>query len=163
MKVSFKGIEGQEKALAILKSQLEAGKAPHAYIFVGPEGTGRKKTAFELAKAVNCAGAAEVPCGECVSCGKKAAISDLTYDHVVPRSQGGLTEWTNIVTCCYLCNRKKGGRTPQEAGMRLLVHPTQPNWVPAVAIRISLRSVPDAWRDYLYWTGELDTSGDPGG
>jgi len=95
---------------------------------------------------------------KCQYCGRKASISDLTYDHVVPRSQGGLTEWTNIVTCCYLCNRKKGGRTPHEASMKLLVQPTQPNWVPAVAIRISLRSVPDAWRDYLYWTGELDTS-----
>ena len=94
---------------------------------------------------------------KCQYCGKKASISELTYDHVVPRSQGGTTEWTNIVTCCYLCNRKKGGRTPHEANMKLLVQPTQPNWVPAVAIRISLRSVPDAWRDYLYWTGELDT------
>src|SRR5450631_4394422 len=53
----------------------------------------------------------------CQYCGKKAPISDLTYDHVLPRSQGGLTEWTNIVSCCYLCNRKKGGRTPNEAGM----------------------------------------------
>ena len=92
----------------------------------------------------------------CQYCGKKAAISDLTYDHVVPRSQGGLTEWTNIVTCCYLCNRRKGGRTPREASMTLMAQPSQPNWVPAVAIRISMRSVPDAWRDYLYWTGELD-------
>jgi len=40
--------------------------------------------------------------------------------------------------------------------MALLAQPNQPNWVPAVAIRISLRSIPDAWRDYLYWTGELD-------
>ena len=93
---------------------------------------------------------------KCQYCSRKASISDLTYDHVVPRSKGGPTEWTNIVTCCYLCNRKKGGRTPDEAGMRLLAKPTQPNWVPAVAIRISLRSVPDAWQDYLYWTGELD-------
>ena len=95
---------------------------------------------------------------KCQYCARKASISDLTYDHVVPRSQGGMTEWTNIVTCCYLCNRKKGGRTPQEAGMRLLANPTQPNWVPAVAIRISLRSVPEAWTDYLYWTGELEHS-----
>jgi len=92
----------------------------------------------------------------CQYCHRKASIVDLTYDHVVPRSQGGRTEWTNIVTCCYQCNRKKGGRTPQEAGMRLLAQPAQPNWVPAITIRISLRSVPDAWRDYLYWTGELD-------
>lgn len=94
---------------------------------------------------------------KCQYCSKKASISELTYDHVKPRSQGGLTEWTNIVTCCYLCNRKKGGRTPREAGMALLAAPAQPNWVPAIAIRISLRSVPDAWRDYLYWTGELDS------
>jgi hypothetical protein len=39
--------------------------------------------------------------------------------------------------------------------MKLHVHPAQPNWVPAITIRISMRSVPDAWRDYLYWTGEL--------
>jgi 5-methylcytosine-specific restriction endonuclease McrA len=94
----------------------------------------------------------------CQYCNRKASISDLTYDHVKPRSQGGMTEWTNIVTCCYQCNRKKGGRTPDEAGMKLLARPTQPNWVPAVAIRISLRSVPEAWQDYLYWTGELDKS-----
>ena len=96
----------------------------------------------------------------CQYCGKRASISELTYDHVVPRSKGGMTEWTNIVTCCYLCNRKKGGRTPREAGMALLAQPAQPNWVPAVAIRVSLRSIPDAWRDYLYWTGELDTRGE---
>src|SRR5688572_1731003 len=92
----------------------------------------------------------------CQYCGKRASIGELTYDHVTPRSRGGMTEWTNIVTCCYLCNRQKGGRTPREAGMHLLAQPTQPNWVPAVAIRISLRSIPDAWTDYLYWTGELD-------
>ncbi len=92
----------------------------------------------------------------CQYCGDKATISDLTYDHVVPRSQGGVTEWTNIVTCCYECNRQKGGRTPKQAGMQLLSQPHQPNWVTAVTIRISLKSVPDAWRDYLYWTGELN-------
>ncbi len=91
----------------------------------------------------------------CQYCKKRANISDLTYDHVIPRSQGGKTEWTNIVSCCYDCNRKKGGRTPHQAGMKLLAPPAQPNWVPAITIRISMRSVPDAWRDYLYWTGEL--------
>jgi 5-methylcytosine-specific restriction endonuclease McrA len=91
----------------------------------------------------------------CQYCGRRASISELTYDHVTPRSQGGRTEWTNIVTACYECNRKKGGRTPREAGMALLVQPVQPNWVPAVTIRISMRSIPDAWRDYLYWTGDL--------
>ena len=91
----------------------------------------------------------------CQYCGRRASISELTYDHVIPRSQGGHTEWTNIVTACYECNRKKGGRTPREAGMQLLAQPVQPNWVPAVTIRISMRSIPEAWRDYLYWTGDL--------
>ncbi len=96
----------------------------------------------------------------CQYCGKKASISELTYDHVVPRSQGGLTEWTNIVTCCYAVQPQEGRAHAAQAGMALLGQPAQPNWVPAVAIRISLRSIPDAWRDYLYWTGELDTSGE---
>lgn len=43
--------------------------------------------------------------------------------------------------------------------VKLLAQPTQPNWVPAVAIRVSLRSVPEAWRDYLYWTGDLGNDG----
>lgn len=92
---------------------------------------------------------------QCQYCGTKAPLSELTYDHVVPRAQGGQTSWTNIVTCCYDCNRSKGNRTPVQASMQLLTRPTQPNWIPAVTIRISTRSVPEAWRDYLYWTGDL--------
>ena len=94
----------------------------------------------------------------CQYCGDRLSVTELTYDHVVPRSQGGTTDWTNIVTCCHECNRTKGGRTPRQAGMVLRAQPTQPDWVPAVTIRVSLRSVPEAWRDYLYWTGELDRS-----
>jgi 5-methylcytosine-specific restriction endonuclease McrA len=92
----------------------------------------------------------------CQYCGDKAPIADLTYDHVVPRSQGGKTTWTNIVTCCYECNRKKSNRTPQQAGMPLRTQPAQPRWVPAVTIRVSTRSVPEAWRDYLYWMTDID-------
>jgi 5-methylcytosine-specific restriction endonuclease McrA len=91
----------------------------------------------------------------CQYCGAQPGVALLTLDHVLPRAQGGRTEWTNIVTACHDCNRKKGGRTPRQAGMVLRVPPVQPDWVPAVTIRVSLRSVPDAWRDYLYWTGEL--------
>ena len=85
----------------------------------------------------------------CQYCGKRASADELTYDHVVPKAQGGRTGWTNIVSCCIPCNHKKGGRTPREAGMRLLAPPSQPTWMPAVAIRLSLRVVPEAWRDYL--------------
>lgn len=92
----------------------------------------------------------------CQYCGVKAAIADLTYDHVVPRSQGGKTTWTNIVSACYACNSKKANRTPEQARMKLLTRPVQPVWVPAVSIRVSAKSVPAAWGDYLYWTGALD-------
>jgi 5-methylcytosine-specific restriction endonuclease McrA len=93
----------------------------------------------------------------CQYCGNKAPIAELTYDHVLPRAQGGKTTWKNIVTCCYQCNRRKGNRTPLQSGMKLRSKPVQPQWVPAMTIRISTRSVPDAWTDYLYWTGALHT------
>jgi 5-methylcytosine-specific restriction endonuclease McrA len=92
----------------------------------------------------------------CQYCGVKKPIAELTYDHVVPRSQGGKTSWTNIVTACETCNRKKANRTPDQAGMRLLAHPVQPKAMPVLVITVSRESVPDAWRDYVYWTGELD-------
>lgn len=89
----------------------------------------------------------------CQYCGVERAPAELTYDHVVPRAQGGATDWKNIVTCCHPCNRKKGSRTPREAGMQLLAQPAQPTWVPAVAIRLALRSIPEPWRAYLAWAG----------
>jgi 5-methylcytosine-specific restriction endonuclease McrA len=91
----------------------------------------------------------------CQYCARKRPIGELTYDHVVPRHQGGRTEWTNIVTACQECNLSKGARTPLQARMKLLSQPVQPKWVPAITITISTRSIPEAWRDYLYWTGEL--------
>lgn len=92
----------------------------------------------------------------CQYCGVKHAIGELTYDHVMPRSKGGRTTWTNIATCCQLCNRKKANRTPAEAGMRLLKTPEQPSATPVLVVAVSRESVPDAWRDYMYWTSELD-------
>lgn len=92
---------------------------------------------------------------KCQYCGVSGKMSELTYDHVVPRSQGGKTTWTNIVTACGTCNGKKAGRTPEQAGMRLKKKPTRPSWMPSMMIRISHRSAPASWRDYLYWTSEL--------
>jgi len=93
----------------------------------------------------------------CQYCGTKCTIDGLTYDHVLPRSRGGRTSWDNIVSCCYACNSKKANRTPAEAHMALRMTPARPTWVPAVQIRVSAKSVPDAWRDYVYWTGEIES------
>lgn len=92
----------------------------------------------------------------CQYCGAKKLIADLTYDHVVPRAQGGKTNWGNIVTACTTCNTKKGNRTPTQAGMKLRKVPVQPAAAPVLVVTVSKESVPDAWRDYVYWTGELD-------
>ncbi|HEY4182270.1 MAG TPA: HNH endonuclease [Kofleriaceae bacterium] len=92
----------------------------------------------------------------CQYCAAPCTIDALTYDHVIPRSRGGRTTWENIVSACYACNRRKANRTPAEAGMKLLSTPARPTWMPAVQIRVSTKSVPDAWRDYVYWVGEID-------
>ncbi|MBW1681596.1 MAG: HNH endonuclease [Deltaproteobacteria bacterium] len=91
----------------------------------------------------------------CQYCGTRFSPEELTYDHVLPRSRGGKTQWENIVTCCIPCNRRKGGRTPGEAGMSLVKKPTKPRWIPAIRITIGFREVPHSWRDYLYWNVEL--------
>lgn len=94
----------------------------------------------------------------CQYCGTEFSISELTFDHVVPVAQGGRKDWENIVTCCINCNRQKGGRTPRQAGMRLVRMPTRPARAPAIRITVGLRNAPESWRDYLYWNVELDDS-----
>jgi 5-methylcytosine-specific restriction endonuclease McrA len=95
---------------------------------------------------------------QCQYCRHKFEAQDLTFDHVVPKRYGGKTEWTNIVTSCYRCNRVKGGKTLKEAGLRLKKKPVKPDWVPFLMITIRARSVPNCWRDYLYWNLELQDS-----
>jgi len=88
---------------------------------------------------------------KCQYCRVKYSPEDLTYDHVQPKSRGGKTEWKNIVTCCIECNRKKGGRTPREASMKLIRKPAIPKWIPSVRLTIGFKKVPQTWREYLYW------------
>lgn len=92
---------------------------------------------------------------KCQYCAKKGSMKDFTFDHVLPRSRGGKTNWTNIATCCRDCNSKKRDRTPEEAGMRLLNKPERPKWLPSVTIRLSKQPVPGQWNDYLYWHSSL--------
>jgi 5-methylcytosine-specific restriction endonuclease McrA len=92
----------------------------------------------------------------CQYCGTQCSTIDLTFDHVVPVAQGGRKDWENIVTCCVSCNRRKGGRTPEEARMHLVRSPRRPESAPAIRITIGIRNAPESWRDYLYWNVELD-------
>ncbi len=69
----------------------------------------------------------------CQYCGQSKPTNQLSLDHVVPRSLGGLTTWENIVCCCLRCNSRKGGRTPQQAKMKLLSQPAKPRHNPLLA------------------------------
>lgn len=92
----------------------------------------------------------------CQYCGSRYPAEDLTFDHVIPIVQGGETTWENIVTACLTCNNKKGGRTPREAGMRLIKTPVKPKWMPVVTLKMSMKNAPLSWRDCFYWNIELD-------
>ncbi len=85
----------------------------------------------------------------CQYCGIQPGRSQLTIDHVLPRSKGGDTTWENVVTACRDCNRKKGGRTPEEAYMPLLSTPRQPQYI-AFALMGELERN-DVWKKYAFF------------
>ena len=96
----------------------------------------------------------------CQYCGKSFSRNELNLDHVIPRAQGGTSTWENVVCSCLRCNRQKGGRSPEEAGMTLLRRPLRPNWTPFVLETWSLRRHRE-WLPFLstvdaaYWNTEL--------
>jgi len=91
---------------------------------------------------------------KCQYCGQQFRTSDLTFDHVLPRAQGGRTAWENIVSACGPCNTRKGARTPREARMKLLKAPYRPTWLPIFSIALrDIMTVPPEWREY--WQAEL--------
>ena len=92
----------------------------------------------------------------CQYCGRSFPTSELSIDHVVPRSQGGGATWENMVAACVRCNVKKGGRTPREAHMKMVTLPTRPRRNPVITLSLSKRHA--SWRhflDHAYWDVEL--------
>ena len=92
------------------------------------------------------------------SCQYCGTPKHLTFDHVIPRRLGGRTTWENVATACAPCNLRKGGRTPAQAKMPLLVRPIRPtSW----QLQERGRAFPpnylhETWRDWLYWDVELE-------
>ena len=92
------------------------------------------------------------------SCQYCGSPKHLTFDHVIPRRLGGRTTWENVATACAPCNLRKGGRTPEQARMPLLVRPIRPtSW----QLQERGRAFPpnylhETWRDWLYWDVELE-------
>jgi len=94
---------------------------------------------------------------QCQYCGKKFPTSELSLDHVVPRSQGGGSTWENIVCACVACNVRKGGRTPKEANMHLIRKPEKPKRSPMLNLKLTNRKY-QTWKTFLdnaYWSVEL--------
>ncbi|MCS6845817.1 MAG: HNH endonuclease [Caldilineales bacterium] len=84
----------------------------------------------------------------CQYCGATPGRADLTIDHVLPRSRGGVTEWENVVAACRPCNQHKGNRTPKEAGMRLRREPFRPRFIALTFLSDAQNR--EIWRKYLY-------------
>ena len=94
---------------------------------------------------------------QCQYCGKRFPTTDLSLDHVIPRSQGGQSTWENIVCACLKCNVKKGGRTPKQAGMTLIRKPERPKRSPILNLKLT-QSKYESWKTFLanaYWSVEL--------
>ena len=91
----------------------------------------------------------------CLYCGDK---KNLTFDHVIPKSRGGLTTWENVATACSTCNVKKGGKMPRDCGMVPFMKPYKPT---EEQLHRNGRNFPpnflhESWLDYLYWDVRLE-------
>lgn len=100
--------------------------------------------------------------GKCQYCSFSVPRHEATYDHVIPRVKGGTTCWENVVICCVPCNQEKGGRTPIQAGMRLITDPVKPTKLPDIFTLTFTwkKGMPDSWKQWVrsisYWHSELE-------
>jgi len=93
----------------------------------------------------------------CQYCGRKFPTNELSLDHVLPRSQNGRSTWENVVCACIECNIKKGGRTPEQANMKLISMPKRPRRSPVLGLKLTDARYA-SWKqflDYAYWDVEL--------
>lgn len=101
----------------------------------------------------------------CQYCGIHHKTNDLTFDHVIPKSRGGRTSWTNIVTACRDCNTRKGSKMPRDCRMFPVQEPIEPT---IFDLQDKGRKFPPnflhkSWGDFLYWDSELDHDEEGGG
>ena len=93
----------------------------------------------------------------CQYCGAQPGAAELTIDHVLPRSRGGVSSWVNCALACVSCNKRKANRTPSEAGMPLRKAPAKPSWRALSQIPPHVRR--ESWGKFLsraYWEVELE-------
>jgi 5-methylcytosine-specific restriction endonuclease McrA len=93
----------------------------------------------------------------CQYCGRTPARSELSVDHVIPRSRGGTTRWNNVLLACTDCNARKRDLLPREAGMRPLRPPQEPAWKPGPGFRVAIQR--RSWQHFVdtaYWDQKLE-------
>jgi 5-methylcytosine-specific restriction endonuclease McrA len=93
----------------------------------------------------------------CQYCGKRYSTTELSLDHVIPRSMGGKSIWANVVCACTMCNARKGGRTPKQAGLKLVQKPVKPKRNPLIHVHLGHQRY-SSWKQFLdnaYWSVEL--------
>jgi 5-methylcytosine-specific restriction endonuclease McrA len=93
----------------------------------------------------------------CQYCGHRFPTSELSLDHIIPRSRGGKTSWTNVVCACTECNKRKGGRTPEEASLKLTRRPFVPKHSPIITLKLNSGRY-RSWKQFLdhaYWSVPL--------
>jgi 5-methylcytosine-specific restriction endonuclease McrA len=118
-------------------------KHPAVVVLKRPPRSGRRSVKFSRANVFARDGY------RCQYCGSPKQGRELSYDHVVPRHRGGRTTWDNIVASCLPCNHRKGSRTPEQAGMRLLRAPIAPKSLPLAPPRFDARDLPRVWSEWV--------------
>mgnify|MGYP005995001323 FL=1 len=86
---------------------------------------------------------------QCQYCAQYSNARDMTVDHIIPKSRGGRNTWLNLAACCSACNQKKGARTPEEAGMKLIKEPHRPKCY--IFKNIDKKQISDLWSNYLWY------------
>jgi 5-methylcytosine-specific restriction endonuclease McrA len=126
---------------------------PIPEVIIATEYTGYRKRRTKLSRN----GIYNRDKGTCQYCG--TTQGEMNLDHVVPRSTGGVSSWTNLVLSCLPCNSKKGNLTPAEVGMKLLREPKEPHWSLISRKRNHGNNLPKSWETFLgdlYWDTELE-------
>ncbi len=144
-------VEQREEAVALVNRLV---KIPRVIILVAYDRI--PKTQIRFTRANIFARDANI----CQYCRRSFPKNELSIDHLIPRSYGGKSTWENVVCSCFGCNRRKGGQTPKQAGMKLLSTPTKPRWTPLS--RVSFKDLKrKEWLPFLniidvsYWNTEL--------
>lgn len=85
----------------------------------------------------------------CQYCGKKLIGKELTMDHIIPRSKGGRTDWTNCATCCIPCNIKKGNKSLSESGLTLLKKAQTPTHFEIITGHKNKYVIHESWKKFF--------------